>query len=106
MGTVVVIVAAQLTAAIVLIALERNRARQSLARNLQTSARVVVDNVAAALVFEYRDEAAETLRALGVQRGFEHACVYDQNAQLFAATWWLERVPPSRALMARSSGMN
>jgi signal transduction histidine kinase/CheY-like chemotaxis protein len=85
MGTVVVIVAAQLTAAIVLIALERNRARQSLARNLQTSARVVVDNVAAALVFEYRDEAAETLRALGVQRGFEHACVYDQNAQLFAA---------------------
>jgi signal transduction histidine kinase/CheY-like chemotaxis protein len=85
MGAVVVIVAAQLAAAIVLIALERGRARASLVDDLQTSARIVVDNVAAALAFGYRDEAAETLRALGVERGFEHACVYDRDGQLFAA---------------------
>jgi hypothetical protein len=85
MGTVVVIIAAQLIAAIVLIVIERGRARVSLADSLQTSAHIVVDNVAAALMFEYRDEAAETLRALGVQRGFQHACLYDQHAQLFAA---------------------
>jgi signal transduction histidine kinase/ActR/RegA family two-component response regulator len=85
MGTVVVIIAAQLAAAIVLIALERSRARQSLADGMQTSAHIVVDNVAAALMFEYHDEAEETLRALGVQAGFMHACLYDHNAQLFAA---------------------
>jgi signal transduction histidine kinase/CheY-like chemotaxis protein len=85
MGAVVVIVAAQLSAAVVLIALERTRARASLVEDLQSSARIVADNVAAALQFGYRDEAAETLRALGVERGFQHACLYDSNAQLFAA---------------------
>jgi signal transduction histidine kinase/ActR/RegA family two-component response regulator len=84
-GAVVVIISAQLAAAIVLIALERTRARESLADDLQTNARIVVDNIAAALSFDYRDEAAETLRALGVENGFQHACVYDNNAQLFAA---------------------
>ena len=85
LGAVVAIVAGQLLAAIVLIAIERDRARDSLVDSLQTSAHIVVDNVAAALAFNYRDEADETLRALGVEPGFEHACVYDQNAQLFAA---------------------
>jgi signal transduction histidine kinase/CheY-like chemotaxis protein len=85
LGAVVVIVAAQIAAAIVLIALERARARDSLVEDLETNARIVVDNVAAALDFEYRDEAGETLRALGVERGFEHACVYDQRQQLFAS---------------------
>jgi HAMP domain-containing protein len=82
---VVAIVVAQMTAATVLVVLERNRARESLLEDLQSSARVVVDNVAAALSFGYHDEASETLRALGAERGFEHACVYDQNAELFAA---------------------
>ena len=85
MGALIVIVVAQLAAAFVLIVIERSRARESLVDDLQTNARIIVDNVAAALAFEYRDEVAETLRALDVQRGFEHACVYDQAAQLFAA---------------------
>ena len=85
MGAVIVIVAAQLSAAIVLIGLERERARASLVEDLQTNARIVADNVAAALAFNYRDEAAETLRALGVERGFQHACLYDHQGHLFAA---------------------
>jgi signal transduction histidine kinase/CheY-like chemotaxis protein len=84
-SAVVVIVAAQLTAAVVLVVLERARARESLVEDLQASGRIVVENVAAALAFDYRDEAAETLRSLGAAPGFEHACVYDQRAQLFAA---------------------
>jgi signal transduction histidine kinase/CheY-like chemotaxis protein len=84
-GTILVLVSAQLAAAAVLIGLERNRARTSLVEDLQTSSRIVVDNIAAALAFGYDDEAAETLRALGVERGFEHACVYDREAKLFAA---------------------
>ena len=85
MGTVIVIVFAQLIAAMVLIGLERARAREWLAEEMQTTARLVAENVAAALQFEYRNEAEETLRALGVRHGFEHACLYDRNARLFAA---------------------
>jgi signal transduction histidine kinase/ActR/RegA family two-component response regulator len=85
MGTVVVIVAAQLLAAILLIAMERERARQSLAGDLQSDSGIIVENIAAALLFNDREAAEETVRSLGVQRGFERACVYDSRAQLFAA---------------------
>jgi signal transduction histidine kinase/CheY-like chemotaxis protein len=85
MGTVVVIVAAQLLAAILLIAMERERARQSLAGDLESDSRIIVENIAAALLFNDREAAEETVRSLGVQRGFERACVYDTRAQLFAA---------------------
>jgi signal transduction histidine kinase/CheY-like chemotaxis protein len=84
MGAVVAMVAAQLGAAIVLIGIERSRARRSLVEDVESNARIVVDNVAAALAFDYRDEADETLRALGAERGFEHACVYDDQGHLFA----------------------
>jgi signal transduction histidine kinase/ActR/RegA family two-component response regulator len=85
MGTVVVIVGAQLLAAILLIAMERERARQSLADDLESHSRIIVENIAAALLFNDREAAEETVRSLGVERGFERACVYDNRAQLFAA---------------------
>ena len=81
----VTVVAAQICAAIVLIGLERSRARRMVVEDLQTVARIVVDNTAAALSFEDPDAAAETLRALGAQEGFERACVYDQRGRLFAS---------------------
>ena len=79
------IVGAQLLAAVLLIALERQRALESLADDMQSDARIIVENIAAALLFNDRDAAAETVRSLGVHRGFQRACVYDPLAQLFAA---------------------
>lgn len=85
MGTVIVIAAAQVLAAFLLIALERERARESLVDALQSDSQIIVQNIAAALLFDDREAAAETVRSLGVQRGFQRACVYDNRAQLFAA---------------------
>ena len=85
LGAVNIIIAAQLCAAVILIVLESSRARQILIEDLQTESRIVVDNIAAALDFGDQDAATETLRALGVHEGFQHACVYDTAAHLFAA---------------------
>jgi hypothetical protein len=81
----VTIVATQLFAASVLTIWDRSNARQGLIDNLQTQARIVVDNTAAALEFGDYQAAVETLRSLGVNEAFEHACLYDQRGQLFAA---------------------
>jgi signal transduction histidine kinase/ActR/RegA family two-component response regulator len=63
---------------------EHSRARKNLVEVLQTQSRIVVDNSAAALQFNDYDAAVETLRALGVNAGFTHACLYDARGQLFA----------------------
>jgi signal transduction histidine kinase/CheY-like chemotaxis protein len=81
----VTIVATQLFAASALIGWDRANARQNLVDNLQTQSRIVVDNTAAALQFGDYQAAVETLRSLGVNEAFEHACLYDQRGQLFAA---------------------
>ena len=79
------IAAAQVCAAIVLIVWDRGRARQNLANDLAAESRIVSDNLGAALEFDDREAAIETLRALAGHPGFEHACVFDINARLFAA---------------------
>jgi signal transduction histidine kinase/ActR/RegA family two-component response regulator len=80
----VTVVSAQLCAAIALIAWERSRARRGLVDTLSTQSRIVVANSAAALSFNDHEAAVETLRALGVNQGFQHACLYDQTGVLFA----------------------
>jgi signal transduction histidine kinase/CheY-like chemotaxis protein len=81
----VTIVAAQLCAAIVLIALERTRARRGVMDDLRTISRIVVDNTAAAVDFGDPDAAVDMLRALAAQEGFERACLYEQRGHLFAS---------------------
>jgi len=81
----VTILAVQVCAAIILIGWDRTRAKRSLNGSLQTQSRIVVDNLAAALSFDDRDAAQETLRSLRVNDGFERACLYDMDGALFAS---------------------
>jgi hypothetical protein len=95
-GTVIVIAAAHLLAAFLLIALERERARESLVDALQSDARIIVENIAAALLFNDREAAAETVRSLGVQRGV------NARAYTTAARSCLPRISlPARASRRR-----
>jgi signal transduction histidine kinase/CheY-like chemotaxis protein len=81
----VTIIAAQLCAAIVLIGIDRTRARRGTLDDLQTLSRIVVENTAAAVDFGDPDAAVEMLRSLGAQDGFERACLYRLSGQLFAS---------------------
>jgi signal transduction histidine kinase/CheY-like chemotaxis protein len=85
LGAVITIVAAQLCAAVVLIVWDRARARQNLVDDLAAESQIVGDNLGAALEFDDRDAADDTLRSLGRRAGFEQACVYDSSGRLFAA---------------------
>ena len=80
----VTVIAAQVCAAIVLVGLERGRARRSVVTGLEALSRIVVDNTAAAVDFGDPDAATDMLRSLGAQEGFERACLYNHNQQLFA----------------------
>jgi signal transduction histidine kinase len=77
--------AAQLLAGAGLVAWDLYAARRLLAADLETQARVVVDNVAPALAFSDADAAADTMRPLQVRRGFVHACLYDARSALFVS---------------------
>jgi signal transduction histidine kinase/ActR/RegA family two-component response regulator len=83
--TLVTVVAAQLCAAIVLIGFERSRTRRSVVTGLETLSRIVVENTAAAVDFGDPDAAADMLRSLDAQEGFERACLYDSQQRLFAS---------------------
>jgi signal transduction histidine kinase/ActR/RegA family two-component response regulator len=80
----VTVIAAQVCAAIVLIGVERGRARRSVITGLEALSRIVVDNTAAAVDFGDPDAATDMLRSLGAQEGFERACLYDHDRRLFA----------------------
>jgi signal transduction histidine kinase/ActR/RegA family two-component response regulator len=70
-------------------------ARRALATDLETQARVVIDNVAPALAFADVAAAEETLRGLRSRRGFVRACLYQQSAQLFASVAAQSPCPPA-----------
>jgi signal transduction histidine kinase/ActR/RegA family two-component response regulator len=53
--------------------------------DLQTLSRIVVENTAAAVDVGDPDAAVEMLRSLGAQDGFERACLYRLDGQLFAS---------------------
>jgi signal transduction histidine kinase len=83
--TVATMMAAQVLAGAGLVVWDLFAARRLLAADLETQARVVVDNVAPALAFADAEAAAETMRALQVRRGFIRACLYDARSTLFVA---------------------
>jgi signal transduction histidine kinase/ActR/RegA family two-component response regulator len=76
--------AAQLLAGAGVLVWDLFAARRLLAADLETQARIIVDNVAPALAFGDDEAAEETLRALRLRRGFIRACLYDSQSQLFA----------------------
>jgi signal transduction histidine kinase/ActR/RegA family two-component response regulator len=83
--SVATMMAAQMLAGAGLVLWDSFAARRLLAADLETQARVVVDNVAPALAFGDADAAADTMRALQVRRGFVRACLYDARSSLFVA---------------------
>jgi signal transduction histidine kinase len=83
--TVATMVAAQVLAGVGLLVWDLFAARRLLAADLETQARVVVDNLAPALAFEDVAVAGDTLRSLQRRRGFVRACLYDARAALFAS---------------------
>jgi signal transduction histidine kinase/ActR/RegA family two-component response regulator len=78
------IVSSQLLAGIGLLVWNLFSARRALTNDLETQARIVADNVAAALSFRDAEAATETLRGLRARPGFSQACLYDSQARLFA----------------------
>jgi signal transduction histidine kinase/ActR/RegA family two-component response regulator len=89
--------AAQLLAGAGVLVWDLFAARRFLAADLETQARIVVDNVAPALAFGDDEAAHETLRALRSRRGFVRACLYTAQSQLFAAVSDEGRCPATPA---------
>lgn len=89
----VIVVSAQVAAGVALVISERSAARARLVTNLETYARIVSFDIAAALSFTDVDAAIETLRSLGAPQGFEHACLYDPAGRLFASHVTTGRCP-------------
>ncbi len=82
---IVTMAAAQLLAGAGVLIWDLLAARRLLAEDLNTQARLVVDNLAPALAFGDVDAANETLRGLGSRRGLEGACLYDHRDALFTS---------------------
>ena len=82
---IMTMVAAQVLAGVSLLTWSLFAARRALVADLETQARIVSDNTAAALTFDDAPAAAETLRGLRARSGFAQACLYDARGRLFTA---------------------
>ena len=78
-------VVAVLVAVGIIIALDYLTFRRVLAVDLDTTAQLVAANSAAALMFDDRTSAAETLRAVAFKPIVAQACIYDADGQVVAA---------------------
>ena len=76
---------AVLVAVGIVIALDYMTFRRVLAVDLDTTAQVIAANSAAALMFDDRTAAAETLGAVAFKPLVSQACVYDNAGQVVAA---------------------
>jgi PAS domain S-box-containing protein len=59
-------------------------ARETARRQLTTLARIVAKNSTAALAFESKEDASETLNALRAEKHIEAACLFDTSGNVFA----------------------
>jgi signal transduction histidine kinase len=81
----VIIVGAALTVAFVgLIGLDAWRVRSAAAADIESLAQVLAENLAAAVVFEESQAAFTTLETMRARRQVALACVYAEDATLFA----------------------
>jgi two-component system sensor histidine kinase/response regulator len=78
-------VVAVLVAVGIIVALDYLTFRRVLAVDLETTAQLVAANSAAALMFDDRTSAAETLRAVAFKPVVSQACVYDADGNVVAA---------------------
>jgi signal transduction histidine kinase/CheY-like chemotaxis protein len=85
MVTMSTAVVAVLVAVGIIIALDYVTYRRVLAVDLDTTAQLVAANSAAALMFDDRTSAAETLRAVAYKPIVAQACIYDADGQVVAA---------------------
>ena len=69
----------------IIVALDYLTFRRALAVDLDTTAQLVAANSAAALMFDDRTSAAETLRAVAFKPIVSQACVYDADGNVVAA---------------------
>lgn len=58
--------------------------RETARRQLSTLARIIAMNSTAALAFQSKDDATETLNALRAEQHIEAACLFDSTGNLFA----------------------
>ena len=68
----------------VFVALEINNYRRALAQELTAIAQITSSNLTAAIVFDDRAAAHETLTALGARPNIESAAIYTLDGRLFA----------------------
>ena len=90
---------AMLLASALMFAAEYTSYRDSMVRDLAIKAELVGDQCTAALLFNVRKDAEETLGALRVDPDVEYAAVYTRDGVLFARYWQQGKVqtwfPPS-----------
>ena len=67
-----------------LITYELGTCRRSLTSNIEVLAQIIGSNSTAALAFDDRENANETLRALAAENQISVAAIYDRNGKLFA----------------------
>ncbi len=68
-----------------LITYELGTFRRTLTNNIQVLAQIIGSNSTAALAFDDRESANETLRALAAESQITAAAIYDRNGRLFAS---------------------
>ncbi len=71
-------------ASLAFVALEINNYRRSLAQELTAIAQITSSNLTAAIIFDDRAAAQETLAALGARPNIESAAIYTPDGRLFA----------------------
>ena len=98
------IVGAALTVAFIgLIALDLWRVRSAATSDIRSLSQLLAENLGAAVVFEERPAALATLETMRVRSQVRQACVYDDDATLFAE-YSRDRGSPCPATLAQDEG--
>jgi two-component system sensor kinase FixL len=83
--TMATCVAALLIAGVVFIGWEWLNLRRAMVQNLSTQAEIIADNCKASVAFKDSKDAAETLRALHVDKSIVFGCIYTPGGKAFTS---------------------
>jgi len=75
---------ALLVACIVFIIYDRSNTRKEMVNNLEILADIIGSNSTAAITFDSKSDADETLTALKAEKHIVAACIYDENGEMFS----------------------